>query len=190
MASYNKFEFMPYIPYRIIEYLAENNENLWKILKYNTYDCLYKDNLTFEEKMKLIWSHESDQENYHIFFTALVENMIPTEQTMVQLYKYYTVPKTPINSIALYEFDILYGGKISLIDYNGYPCNRGDVCEAEILSTLNGVEVGGVGRLEFNTKKSSMSKSGTNIGDNKNFTGTSLIMAIDISDVGDDSSCL
>ena len=40
MAMYNDFLSMPYIPYRIIEYLAYNNENLWKILKYNTYDCL------------------------------------------------------------------------------------------------------------------------------------------------------
>ena len=81
-------------------------------------------------------------------------------------------------------------GKISLIEYNGIPCNRGDVCEAEILSTLNGVEVNGVGRLEFNTQKISSSRSALNIGDNKSFTGTSLLLAIDISDIGDDSSCI
>ena len=51
MSMYNNFVSMPYIPYRIVEYLAYNNENLWKILKYNTYDCLSKNDLTFEEKM-------------------------------------------------------------------------------------------------------------------------------------------
>lgn len=190
MAMYNDFISMPYIPYRIIEYLAYNNENLWKILKYNTYDCLSEEDLTFEEKMGLIWSHESNQEDYRIFFTALVENMIPTSETMLKIYKDITIPQSRVNAIAGYEFDILYGGKISLIEYNGVPCNRGDVCEAEILSTLNGVEIGGVGRLEFNTQKISASRSALNIGDNKNFTGTSLLLAIDISDIGDDESCV
>lgn len=190
MAMYNDFISMPYIPYRIIEYLAYNNENLWKILKYNTYDCLSEDNLTFEEKMSLIWSHEANQEDYRIFFTALVENLIPVSETMIKIYKEIVVPRSTVNAIAGYEIDILYGGKISLIEYNGVPCNRGDVCEAEILSTLNGVEIGGVGRLEFNTRKLSSAKSMNNIGDNKSFTGNSLLLAVDISDIGDDASCI
>ena len=190
MAYYNNFKMMPYIPYKIIEYLAYNNENLWKILKYNTYDCLSEPDLTFNEKMELIWSYQGNQEDYRIFITALVENMIPISETMIKIYKDITVPRTPINAVAGYEIDILYGGKISLIEYNGIPCNRGDVCEAEILSTLNGVEVNGVGRLEFNTQKISSSRSALNIGDNKSFTGTSLLLAVDISDIGDDSSCI
>ena len=190
MAMYNDFISMPFIPYRIIEYLAYNNENLWKILKYNTYDCLSEDNLTFEEKMSLIWSHEANQEDYRIFFTALVENLIPTSETMIKIYKEIVIPRSTVNAVAGYEIDILYGGKISLIEYNGVPCNRGDVCEAEILSTLNGVEIGGVGRLEFNTRKLSSAKSMNNIGDNKSFTGNSLLLAIDISDIGDDESCV
>ena len=190
MSMYNNFVSMPYIPYRIVEYLAYNNENLWKILKYNTYDCLSKDNLTFEEKMSLVWSHEANQEDYRIFFTALVENLIPTSETMIKIYKEIVIPKSTVNAVAGYEIDILYGGKISLIEYNGVPCNRGDVCEAEILSTLNGVEIGGVGRLEFNTRKLGSAKSMNNIGDNKSFTGNSLLLAVDISDIGDDESCI
>lgn len=185
MASYNDYKMMPYIPYRIIEYLATNNENLWKILKYNTYDCLSEDDLTFDEKMKLIWNSQLKQEDCNIFFSDLIEDSIPAEKTILKIYKYFTIPQDIIHADALYEFDILYGGKISLIDYNGYPCNRGDVFEAELLSTLNGVNVGGVGMLEFNRKKSSMSKSGLNIGDNKSFTGTSLIMVTDISNIGE-----
>ena len=190
MAMYNNYKAMPYIPYRIIEYLANNNENLWKILKYNTYDCLSEDDLTFEEKMELVWSHEANQEDYNIFLTALVENMIPVSGTIIKIYKEMTLPRNHINAVAGYEIDILYGGKIALVEYNGIPCNRGDVCEAEILSTLNGVEVDGVGKLEFSMKKLGSSRSSLNIGDNKSFTGTSLLMGVDISDIGDNSSCL
>ena len=190
MAYYNTYKSMPYIPYRIIEYLANNNENIWKILKYNTYDCLSREDLTFDEKMKLIWSHEGNQEDYGIFFTALVENMIPVSKTILKIYKDVTIPRGRVNAVAGYEFDILYGGKISLIEYNGVPCNRGDVCEMEILSTLNGVEIGEVGKLEFNTQQLSASRSALNIGDNKSFTGTSLMLAVDVSDTGDYESCV
>ena len=51
MAMYNKYISMPYIPYRIIEYLANNNENLWKILKYNTYDFNEEQQFIFESIM-------------------------------------------------------------------------------------------------------------------------------------------
>lgn len=50
MALYNKFSQMPFIPYRILEYLAYKNENIWKILKYDDYRCLEKPQLTFQEK--------------------------------------------------------------------------------------------------------------------------------------------
>ena len=75
MGMYNNFLSMPYIPYRIIEYLAYNNENIWKILKYNTYDCLSEENLTFEEKMSLIWSHQADQEQFY-FCVILMKHKI------------------------------------------------------------------------------------------------------------------
>lgn len=187
---YNKYEFMPYIPYKIVEYLATNNENLWKILKYNDYDCLSKPNLTFEEKIALIWNTEGNQENYSIFFSQLVENMIPDSKSILKIYKVLTTPRNTIQAVGSYEFDILYGGKIALVEYNGIPCNRGDVVEAEILRTLNGADVGGVGMLQFNTKLSTASRSSLNLGNSKTFTGTSLVLSVELSDLGEgDAAC-
>ena len=45
---------LPYIPYKILTYLALEDEILWKLLAYNDYDALSKPNLTFQEKMALI----------------------------------------------------------------------------------------------------------------------------------------
>lgn len=188
---YNKYEFMPFIPYRVIEHLAVHNDNLWKILKYNDYDCLSKPDLTFEEKLALIWNQEGNQEDYNVFFSQLIENMIPESKTILKLYKILTTPKDTIRGVSSYEFDILYGGKIALVKYNGIPCNRGDVVEAELLKTLNGADVGGVGMLQFNTKLSSASRSSLNLGNSKTFTGTSLILNVEMSDVGDNTDlCL
>ena len=44
---FNNFANLPYVPYKIIMTLAQNNENIFKLLKYGTYDCLSKPNLNF-----------------------------------------------------------------------------------------------------------------------------------------------
>ena len=187
MAAYNKFVSMPFIPYRIMEYLAYNNENIWKILRYDTYDCLSKSNLTFDEKMDLIWKNQGNQQDYRVFLTWLVENMIPDSITLLKLFRYNTMPQNNLEAYATYEFNLLYGGKIALIDYQGVPCSRGDVLEAEILQTLNGKDVGGVGMLQFNRQVSSVSHSQLNIGNNETFEGISLWMGIYINEVGADA---
>ena len=54
---YNSLSALPYIPYNILVYLARQDaaEDLWKLLKYNSYDALSKPNLNFDQKLELIW---------------------------------------------------------------------------------------------------------------------------------------
>ena len=49
---FNSMSSLPYIPYNILIYLARQDsaEDIWKMLKYNSYDALSKPNLTFNEK--------------------------------------------------------------------------------------------------------------------------------------------
>ena len=180
MAYYNDFAKLPSIPYKIIEKLATDNENLWKLLKFSEYDCLYKPNLSMDEKMSMIWKLQGKQENYNIFLTDLIEDVESTEKTVLKVYSNYLLPKSSIQSLVLYEFDVIYGAKISMVDYDGVPVNRGDAMLYEILSTLNGTDIGGVGRFEFNMQKSSMSKGYNNLSNAKNYTGKSLLMVVDI----------
>ena len=64
---FNNFAMLPSVPYNIIMTLAQNNENIFKMLKYNTYDCLSQPNLTFEEKMEMIYKNQDQQQDYRIF---------------------------------------------------------------------------------------------------------------------------
>ena len=177
MAQYNDYARLPFIPYKIVEYLAMNNENIWKLLKYDSYDCLSKPDLTLSEKMELVWT-EGRQEKKRLFLTNLIEDMIGDSTTVIKINKLNTAPKDHLQSVTSYEFSILYGGKISMVSYEGIPCNRGDIFEYELLSTLNGVNVGGVGTMQFNNKLSSFSRSANNIGNNKTYTGVNIIMGV------------
>ena len=42
---FNSLSQLPKAPYSILTFLALNNENIWKMIKYNSYDALSKPNL-------------------------------------------------------------------------------------------------------------------------------------------------
>ena len=186
--GFNQFSSLPSIPYLIIEKLMEN-ENIWKILKYPTYDCLSENNLTLDEKSNMIWKNKEKQTDYNVFLTPLVEDMIYDSTTILKCYRYYNVPTNHLNAVVTYEMDILYGGKISLIEYNGIPCNRSDVMEMEIMKTLNGADVGGIGYFQFNRELSSFCQSRMVLGNDKTFTGTSIIMGTNLSNINGGNCC-
>lgn len=67
--------------------------------------------------------------------------------------------------------------------YLWLPCNKGDVFETELMQTINGVDIGGVGLLQFNHELSTMARSGLNLGNNKTYSGDSIIMSVQQSTV-------
>lgn len=188
MASFNKFLTLPFIPYRIVVALTQN-DNFFKLLKYNTYNALSMPNLTEDEKLQLICKDFDDMHNYNIFLTNVEPNELVNSKTILKLYRYDTLPINYIVSTVSYRFDILYGTKNALVDYQGVPCPRVDVMEMELMKTLNGADVAGVGKLQFNHDLSRLCRSTLNIGNNYTFTGTSIVMATQLADLGGDDSC-
>ena len=186
---YNILASLPQAPYNILTYLALNNENIWKMIKYNSYDALSYPNLTFEEKLKYVWKN-GKQEDFSVFFTNLIEDAICQSKCILKIYQYYIHAEPNVYlSTPIYAFDFLYGGQMSLIDYNGVPANRGDVFIHEILKTLNGVNIGGVGKLVFSSDLSRYSASRAIIGNSKTFTGVSLYLSTYMGDGGELDGC-
>lgn len=188
-ANRNSYKTLPYIPYNIVSFLINDPEaeNIWKILKYSDYDCLSKPNLTTQEKVDLICLNQQHQEDYNIFLNNLIENMIPNEKTILKIYRVQTTLDTKTKGmagIALYKFDVLYGGKMAVIEYDKTPCNRGDVFEMELLKCLNGAEIqGGAGLLEYSSDLSRLCGSSINWGNQDTYSGHSIIMGIRILNV-------
>lgn len=190
MPRFNSMSALPYIPYNILTYLAtqESAENFWKMLKYSGYDALSKPNLTFDEKLALIWRF-GPQEDYSVFFTNLVEDAIPTSKCILKLYDYYVHASEIQYGTVVYAFDFLFGGQMSLVDYNGVPVSRADLFINTILSTLNGAYVGGVGTLVFHDDLSRYTLAKSVIGNSKTFTGVCLYMSVMVGDEGVSTGC-
>lgn len=185
---YNSMSALPYIPYNILVYLARQDEIVWKLLKYNSYDALSKPDLSFDEKLELIWKF-GPQEKFGVFFTPLVEDAICESKCILKIYDYYIHAKELYSSTAVFAFDFLYGGQMSLVEYNGTPVNRGDLFINRALTVLNGAEVGGVGKLTFYDDMSRYSLGRVTIGNSKTFTGVQLFLAVNVGDTGEEYGC-
>ena len=185
---FNSLTALPQIPYKILTYLAVHDEIIWKLLKYNSYDALSKPNLKFREKIELIW-REGPQAEKSIFLTNLIEDVIPESKQIIKIYSYHVHPNELYLSTVVYAFDCLYGGQMSLVDYNGTPVSRGDLFINRILTILNGAYVGGVGKLTFYDDMSRYDIAKSVIGNAKNYTGIQLFMSVNVGDGGGDEGC-
>ena len=185
---YNSLSRLPYVPYNILTYLAQNDEIIWKLLKYNGYGALSKPDLTFEEKLDLVW-RDGPQEEYGVFLTNLIEDAIAESKCILKCYQYYIHADALYNSTVVYAFDFLYGGQMSLVDYNGYPASRGDIFINRILDTLNGVDVDGVGKMVFLDQMSNYDLAHSVIGNSKTFTGVQIFLSTLVGDGGTEDGC-
>ena len=189
---YNSLSRLPTIPYNIMVYLAKSTDPIsdvfWKLLAYKDYEALSHEPLTFQQKMKLVWLN-GKQDTYSVFLTNLIEDAMAESKQIVKIYQYYIHASELYTSTVVYAFDCLYGGQMSLVEYNGLPVNRGDLFIHCILTLLNGVEVGGVGKLTFLDDMSRYSAARSTIGNNKTFTGVQLYMAVDVGDTGAEDGC-
>ena len=187
---YNSLSKLPMGAYKILEYLAlsPKAENLWKMIKYNSYDALSKDNLSLGEKMNYVWK-TGKQEDYSVFFTNLIEDGMAESKCLLKIYTYIIQPNDLYTSSVVYSFDWLYGSQMSLVDYDGIPVSRADLFTNIIFDTLNGITIGGVGKMMFNDDISRYMGVNSIIGNSKTFTGITLKMGTLMGDAGKDESC-
>lgn len=195
--SVNNFKVIPKIPYKVFEYLLESNsqecENLWKLLKYPSIDCLSKPNLTYNEKYNMIWSGQSDEEHYTLFCKPLLTNSLGDADEMIQLrmYRNNLTPTTRIEATILFEIDIITNDKTACIYYDDCMVERTDLIESLLLSLLNGKDIGiGYTTLRFDRELDRGSKSLLNISNTKSFYGRSLILVMRHMDADIGGDCV
>ena len=63
-----------------------NNENIWKLLKYNEPNALSNPSLTLNEKAALIWDGNGDSESYKVFRTPYLDDMFTEQTTQLRVY--------------------------------------------------------------------------------------------------------
>ncbi len=183
--AFNDFSEMPYIPYKMLEALLTEEsqvaQDFWKLLKYADVDALDKDNLTYDEKVELIWRGESLEQNFNVFLKPLIGSSLDTAeaQTQLRIFRFTSMPTNQFESIITIEADFITNEKTALVYQNGMLCERTDLMESMFLNIFNGRDIGlGSGYVNFNREFSRSCNSQLNIGNSKSFYGRSLVLAI------------
>ena len=184
--AFNDFSEMPYIPYKVLEALLTEEsqiaEDFWKLLKYADVDALDKDNLTYDEKLALIWRGESIEQNFNVFLKPLVGSSLDTAeaQTQLRIFRYTTMPNTKFEAVMTIEADFITNEKTCLVYQDGLLCERTDLMESLFLDIMNGRDIAiGSGVVMFDRELSRSCNSQLNIGNSKSFYGRSLVMALE-----------
>ena len=187
--AYTSFKEVPQFPYKIIEVFLTSDEEMvekfWKLLKYVDVDALEKPNLTYEEKIDMIWNGDSVEQKYNIFLKPLIGSSLDTAeaQTQLRLYRYTISPNTQLEAVIAFEADFITNEKTCLVYQDGILCERTDLMETMFLDIINGRDIGiGNGVLTFNREMSRSCSSQLNIGNSKTFFERSLVFALDFVD--------
>ena len=184
--AFNNYKEMPQLPYKIIATLLtdESNaaEDFWKLLKYADVEALSKPNLTYDEKVALIWRGDSIEQNYNVFLKPLVGSSLDDAeaQTQLRIFRYTTMPTTRLEAVMTIEADFITNEKTCLVYQDGLLCERTDLMESLFLDIMNGrdIEIGS-GVIMFDRELSRSCNSQLNIGNSKSFYGRSLVMALE-----------
>ena len=155
--SYNSFKDMSTIPNTIVTEYLFNNEDIWKLIYYTLDENkspivrpLEMPNLTAKQKRDLIYQGVDDVNKFRVFFTMFPQNEEVNDQVQqLRIYRSRILATNPFRASVAWKFDLPCHFGVQTIIVDNIVRNRADVLQEKILETLNGVEVGGIGTLQF-----------------------------------------
>jgi len=146
--AYNDFKQFNKLSYNCIKYMMNNNELIWKLLKYTDPDAWNKANLTQEEKAALIYTGQADSSKYNVYMDGKQPDVTMEETTYVRIMPHYAVGLN--RTIGFIEMDMEVFSHYHINHLSNYT-TRVDTIAGELLGLFNGVDVGGLGLLTFDT---------------------------------------
>ena len=175
-SSYNQYDGLQNFTLLIIQHLMLNNEDIWKLLKYDTQDALEKPNLTREEKAKLIYPGASggDMDDYRVFRTPYLDDLTTNQQAQLRVYLESITPDTRLYGTVDVNIEVIC--HVKMIELNDYQ-NRAESIVWQVIKTLNGADVGGIGKLFFDRNGSFYDLIKMNRYNNRNFYGYTITMS-------------
>ena len=155
--DFNTFKNISKVPYTIVMDYLFYNENIWKLLYYITDEDgnpisrpLERPNLTSKQKRSLIYNGIDDVNKYRVFLSNVPLSEETTGQVQqIRIYRDRVLPKDAFMSNATWTIELPCHNAISTIIVDNIIVNRVDLLQEEILETLNGKEIGGIGTLMF-----------------------------------------
>lgn len=154
--EYNKFTYLPDIPYKLIEYLMQNDEIIWKLLYYDSPDAWNKSNITYSQKGNLIYDGIMSEINARVFLDYGQDDAWTEQTTVLRVSVVEAIPTNYVWGNLKIGFEVYPHYKVNQL--SNYK-TRSDMIIQRLIQIFNGADLGeGIGRLYFNYRASSKSK--------------------------------
>jgi len=144
--AYNKFRQFSTLSYNCIKLLMDDNELVWKLLKYSDPDAWNKPTLSQEEKGELIYAGQQDTSQFHVFMDGKQPDVLVKEVTLLRIMPTYAVGMN--RTLGYIEVGMEVFSHYKINHMSNYK-TRIDTITEELLATFNGKDVGGLGLLSF-----------------------------------------
>ena len=171
---YNEYGKIRQFEYNIVTYLMQNNQEVWKLLNKALPNCLSDADLTIEQKGALIYQGQPDSTPYRVFLQPFTDDAFDEQQSQIRIYTSYIKPTNRVYGLVDFCFEVVSHNKICTLD--GYE-NRNVVLMQQIIETLNGSDINGVGLLTFDYSRSTNNRANIALF-NKNFQGYRFCMSL------------
>lgn len=117
--AYNRFTNLDNIEWNIIWHLVNSEtkfaDMIWKILKYDTEDCLLRESVSRQDRLKLLYTTNGDATVARVFMTPFVDDSWDIQSSHLHVYVDTVTPKNHLTSAVNVCFETIVHNKISNI---------------------------------------------------------------------------
>jgi hypothetical protein len=145
-SSYAKYIELPLFSKNCIGYLIENNELIWKLIKYSDPDAWMKPDLTEQEKRNLIFKGVGDATNFRVFMDVGQPHVWTVKSCVIRISPHSINSINYVRGMIRMSFEVFSHYDINhLTNYQ----TRVDTIAQQFLEVFNGATIGGIGQLFF-----------------------------------------
>lgn len=149
--SYAQYDGFDSYSYKLIEYLMNNDETVWRLLKYKTPDAWNESlnpNLTKEQKGALIYNGTDDASKFNVFLDMGAPEVITREDCIIRISPHSIFPENRVIGTISVIFEVYCHYHINTM--SNYK-TRIDMITSRFLKVFNGISIPelGIGKLFF-----------------------------------------
>lgn len=117
--AFNRFVNLDNVEWNMIMYLVNSQtkyaRNIWKILKYDTEDCLLQDNVSREDRLALIYTNNGDASVKRVFMTPYTDDGWTEQSSHLHIFVDTVEPKNHITAVVNISVETIIHNKIANI---------------------------------------------------------------------------
>jgi hypothetical protein len=154
--SYNKYTYLPQLSANCINYLIENDDEVWKLLYYTDANAWDETALTKTQKRALIYDGSTDITKFRVFMDSGQDDSFLKEVCLLRICPIELNPTNYVYGNVIMAFEVYAHYKINQL--SNYT-TRIDSIAQKIIEVFNGAEKGGLGRLYFDARAYSRTRA-------------------------------